>query len=250
MPRMIGGVRRTVVAAAMLALLVGVALAEDATPSSTPSTCPEGCQARIAPIYLWAPINTTSASEGEGEPPTDVTEGVTGLNGAYGIRFEMETGRAIVSISELCVSISHDSTSASGTPTSLSFKASLFEAYGGYRIVDSLSVIGGIRFFGGTLEYASSTTSIDQDINLLDPVVGLWYRPSLSRGWRAELGADVGGFGVGFDISSSASAVFSWRGKRVGWDVGYRALYVKKSTSNEFLETTLYGPVFGFEIYF
>ena len=48
----------------------------------------------------------------------------------------------------------------------------------------------------------------------------------------------------------SASAVLSWRSKRFGADVGYRALYMKKSASDEVLETTFYGPVFGFEIYF
>jgi hypothetical protein len=115
--------------------------------------------------------------------------------------------------------------------------------------VDSLSVIGGIRFFGGQLEYTSSD-SFEQDSSLLDPVIGVWYRPKISRGWTAELALDVGGFGVGFDISSSATAVFSWRGKRIGWDLGYRALYMKKSGSDDFLETTLYGPVFGFEVYF
>ena len=247
--RIIEGFRGAVVPAVMLALLSGAARAQESAAANS-STCPEGCGARFAPVFFWAPINTTSAAEGEGTPPTDVTDGATGLNGALALRFEMETDRATVSIGELYAAISSESTSASGTPTSVSFKMSLFELYGGYKVVDSLSVIGGIRFYGGTLEYTSPASSFDQDANLLDPVVGLWYRPRLSRGWRAELGLDVGGFDVGFDISSSASAVFSWRGKRIGWDVGYRALYMKKSGSEEFLETTMYGPVFGFEVYF
>ena len=243
------GFRKAVIPLSLLVLLSGAAWAEETSTPATSPTCPEGCQARFSPLYFWAPINTTSAAEGEDEP-TDVTEGTTGLNGAFGMRFELETGKATVSISELYLSISHDSTLGSGIPTSLSFKMSLFEAYGGYRVVDSLSVIGGVRFVVGQLEYTASSLSIDQETSLLDPVVGVWYRPQLSRGWRAELGLDVGGFDVGFDISSSASAVFSWRGKRIGWDVGYRALYMKKSGSEEFLETTFYGPVFGFEVYF
>ncbi len=226
----------------MLVLLWGAARAEDAPP--------ESCDARFAPIFLWAPINTTSAAEGEGNPSTDVTGGSTGLNGAWGLRFEMEKGRTIVSVQDLYYSLSRDSTSPLGNPASLNFKMSLFEAYGGYRVVDSLSVIGGVRFFVGRLEYAAPTLSFDQDTTLLDPVVGLWYRPRLPHGWRAELGGDVGGFGVGFDISSSASAVFAWRGKRTGWDVGYRALYMKKSSSDVLLETTFYGPIVGFEVYF
>ena len=250
MPRMIRGLRTAVLPLSLLALVSGAARAEDASTPATPSTSPEGCEARFSPIFLWAPINTTSAADGDGTPPADVTDGTTGLNGAWGLRFELETGRTIVSIQDLYLSISRDSTSRSGLPTSLAFKVSLFEAYGGYRVVDNLSVIGGVRFFVGRLEYTASASSIDLDSTLLDPVVGVWYRPRLSRGWRAELGADAGGFGVGFDISSSASAMFSWRGKRIGWDVGYRALYMKKSGSREYIETTFYGPVAGFEVYF
>jgi hypothetical protein len=44
--------------------------------------------------------------------------------------------------------------------------------------------------------------------------------------------------------------VFAWRSKRFGADVGYRALYAKKSDDSGLLETTLYGPVFGFDLYF
>jgi hypothetical protein len=123
-----GGFRKAVVLVATLALPAGAARAEDAT---TAPTCPEGCGARFAPIYIWAPVNATTASEGEGAPPVDVTDGATGLNGALAVRFEMDTGRAVMSIEELYASISRDSTSESGDQTSLSFKMSLFELYGG-----------------------------------------------------------------------------------------------------------------------
>jgi hypothetical protein len=234
--------RRVFVPAAMLALLGIPARAEDA---STPSDASKNWEIRFAPIYLWAPINSTSASEGEDAPDVDVTQGQTGLNGAYGMRLEIEPGRSIVSLEEMYASITNESTSASGIHRSLDYKILLSE-------LDSLSVLGGLRYYVLRLEYTSTNSSpIDQDGSFFDPVVGLWYRPQISRHWMATVGADVGGFGVGFDISSSVFATFSWRdGKRFGLDLGYRALYMNKSAPRESLETIFYGPVFGLEIYF
>jgi len=240
---------RTVVLPALLALVVAGAWAQD---TSSPTSACDCTEVRFAPIFFWAPINTTSASEGEGNPTVDVTEGNTGLNGAFAARLEIEPGRGILTMGELFASISHDSTDASGRPASLEFKMSLFESYGGYEVVDHLSVVGGIRYYSLRLAYsASAGPSIDQDEQLLDPVVGLFYRPRLSKHWTAAFDADVGGFGVGFDLSTSVSAVFTWRsGTWFGADVGYRALHMEKSDESDSLETTFYGPVFGFEIFF
>jgi hypothetical protein len=242
-------IRTVVVPTAVLALVVAEAWAQDT--SSPPSAC-ECTEVRFAPIYFWAPINTTSASEGEDSPTVDVTEGNTGLNGAFAARLEIEPGRGILTMGELFASISQDSTTASGGDASLEFKFSLFELYGGYEVIDHLSVVGGIRYTSVRLGYsASAGPSIDQDEQLLDPVVGLFYRPRLSKHWTAAINADVGGFGVGFDVSTSVSAVFTWRsGTWFGADVGYRALHMKKSDESDSLETTFYGPVVGFEIFF
>jgi hypothetical protein len=237
-------IRTVVVPAAVLARVVTGAWAQDTSSPASPCECTE---VRFAPIYLWAPINTTSASEGEGDPTIDVTEGNTGLNGAFAARLEIDSGRGILTMGEIFASISHDSTDAS-----LDFKMSLFELYGGYEVVDHLSVVGGIRYYAVRLGYsASATPPIDQDEQLLDPVVGLFYNPRLSKRWTAAISADVGGFGVGFDVSTSVSAVFTWRsGPWFGADVGYRALHMKKSDETDSLETTFYGPVVGFEIFF
>lgn len=226
------------VAVAVLALSGGVAFAEDA------------CEIRLAPVYLWAPINTTSASDSEGGPTVDVTQGETGLNGAWGAKVEMRKGGTTLSVGGWYASLAYDANAE--RQRALDFKVSLFELYGGHEVVDQLSVYGGIRYYNGDLEYSSSTvSSIDQETRLLDPVVGVWYQPRLSKSWTAMVAGDVGGFTVGFDWSASVSGVFSWKPtKHFGLDVGYRAFYMKKDGDSGFLQTTFYGPIFGATIYF
>ena len=241
--------RRVIMPAALLALLAGVALAEDAPP---PQSGTSGCEIRLAPIFFWAPINTTSASDAEDDDPVDVTEGESGLNGAFAARVEVLSGPSMFSVEELYASISYDTSDSSGEQRSLDFTMSLFELYGGREVVDSFSIYGGVRYYSGDLEYTATTTpSIDLEASLLDPVVGVWYRPRLSKSWTAAVSADLGGFTVGFDWSSSVSAVFSWQpGEHFGLNAGYRALYMRKDDDSGFLETTFYGPVFGMEIVF
>src|SRR5262249_39098571 len=50
-------------------------------------------QLKFAPIFFWAPINSTTASEGTSTPPETVTEGQTGLNAAYAGRLEYQWKR-------------------------------------------------------------------------------------------------------------------------------------------------------------
>ena len=229
---------RFVLAIALLGLAPAAALADDT------------CEIRIAPVYLWAPINTTSASDSEGGPTVDVTQGETGLNGAWGAKVEMRKDGTTLSVGGWYASLGYDANA--GRPRALDFKVALFELYGGHRVVDSLSVFGGVRFYDIDLEYSSSTvSSIDQETRLLDPVVGVWYNPRLSKSWTVAVAGDVGGFTVGFDVSASVSGVFSWKPtKHFGLDVGYRAFYMKKDGDSGVLETTFYGPIIGAEIYF
>jgi hypothetical protein len=229
-------------AAASLVLVLPAAAEE--TPSG-------GCEYRLAPIYLWAPINTTTASESETSPPIDVTRGETGLNTALGARFELATGPTRVSLEELYASISYKAAEAGGGERELNFRLSLFELYAGRAVGHDVSVVGGLRFYRGKLTYTSTNVaSIDQEQTLRDPVVGIWYRPRLSKTWTGEFAADVGGFNFGFDWSSFVSAIFTWKpSKHVGGSLGYRALYMKKTGAEGLLKTTFYGPVFGLEVF-
>jgi hypothetical protein len=244
-------------------LLAGVAFAQQADPANVDqgqrppdeSGDPKPAKSwalRIAPIFFWAPINSTTASEGEGAPPVNVTAGQAGLNSAFAARVEYQHGRWMVSGQEFFASVAYDQTGALGTRRELDFDISLLELYGGYGLGHDVSIMGGVRNYRGKLSYTSTNVaSIEQDDNLTDPVVGVWYRPRLSKTWTMALSTDLGGFGVGFDLSSCGTVVFTWQFSRhFGADVGYRAMYLKKVDPSETLKSTFYGPVFGFELLF
>jgi hypothetical protein len=247
----------------LLALVAGAASARQAGPAAGDQSVrasdepgqgqpARDWEIRFAPVFFWAPINSTTASEGTESPPEDLTQSDSGLNAAYAGRLEYRNGPWLGSGEILYGSVFHQATDASGVSTDLDFRFSLIELYGGRELGHDLAVLGGFRHYSGTISFMSSDAPpVDRDDALLDPVVGVSWRPRLSEHWDLALSGDVGGFGVGFDLSSSETAVFTAQFSRhCGADVGYRALYMKKVDSSGTLKTTLYGPVFGFELFF
>ena len=215
-----------------LALFVGAAFAQhpDFSSREEPKQTPnepgqersvKEWELRIAPIYVWARINTTMASEGTGSPPVDVTAGETVLNSAFALRVEFQDGPWLVAAQELFASFSYDTTDASEIHRALDFEMSLLELFGGREMGDDLAIVAGLRHYSGKLSFtASDTAPLEQDDSLLDPAVGVWYRPRLSKSWTLALSVDVGAFGSGFDLSSCGTAVLTWRAsKHVGLDV-------------------------------
>jgi hypothetical protein len=92
------------------------------------------------------------------------------------------------------------------------------------------------------------------DVSWVDPLVGLRWRYQFAPDKQFVVRGDVGGFGVGSDMSWQAVALFDWefcRTQNVAWKavIGYRALSVDYAQGSG---RTLYeydmlqhGPVFG-----
>jgi hypothetical protein len=92
------------------------------------------------------------------------------------------------------------------------------------------------------------------DVSWVDPLIGLRWRYRFAPDKELVVRGDVGGFGVGSDISWQAIAMFDWefcRSESVVWKavLGYRALSVDYSQGSG---RTLYewdvvqhGPIFG-----
>jgi hypothetical protein len=92
------------------------------------------------------------------------------------------------------------------------------------------------------------------DVSWVDPLVGLRWRYQFAPDKQFVVRGDVGGFGVGSDMSWQAVALFDWefcRTQNVAWKavVGYRALSVDYAQGSG---RTLYrydilqhGPIFG-----
>jgi hypothetical protein len=133
----------------------------------------------------------------------------------------------------------------------------LVELDAAWRIGSGFEVVGGVRYsslaaevrVGGEVDRVHGTGSADW----VDPVVGLQVKAPLSRTWSFIGRADVGGFGVGSDLTWQALA-----GARVELSprasllVAYRALYADyehgSGTSYFLYDVLTQGPMVGFTL--
>jgi hypothetical protein len=91
------------------------------------------------------------------------------------------------------------------------------------------------------------------DLEWVDPVVGLRVRHQIAPGKNLRLEGDIGGFGAGSEFSWQAVGVYSFMTQCLGVplraDLGYRALYVDYSENGRFGENGLnvvqHGPLMG-----
>jgi hypothetical protein len=67
----------------------------------------------------------------------------------------------------------------------------------------------------------------------VDPIVGARVKAPIGKGWSLEGYGDIGGFGVGSDFTWMLQARVNWQAsKKVGFGLGYRALYQDYSTGS------------------
>jgi hypothetical protein len=67
--------------------------------------------------------------------------------------------------------------------------------------------------------------SASRDASWVDPLVGLQYNVPISNAWRFNLRGDVGGFGIGSDLSYQILANVRWQaGDTFGVIMGYRVI--------------------------
>ncbi len=91
------------------------------------------------------------------------------------------------------------------------------------------------------------------DLEWVDPVVGLRVRHQIAPGKNLRLEGDIGGFGAGSEFSWQAVGVYSFHTTCLGVplhaDIGYRALAVDYSENGRFgkngLDVVQHGPLMG-----
>lgn len=95
-------------------------------------------------------------------------------------------------------------------------------------------------------------TNLGPGVNLgltrdwFDPIVGFRSVCDLNDKWFLQLMGDIGGFGVGSDLTWQALAGFGYRfSPKLNGLIGYRALGVDYEEDGFKLDTTSYGPIIG-----
>lgn len=120
---------------------------------------------------------------------------------------------------------------------------------------DQWAAFGGARYQSVSAEVSATALSGAQNAAFsvetwVDPFVGARATWPLGDAWTFIASVDVGGFGIGSDLTWSALAVFDWRVSRsVGVVLGYRALdtdYEDGSGDGRFkLDALIAGPLLG-----
>ncbi len=97
---------------------------------------------------------------------------------------------------------------------------------------------------------ATSTTLVDASESWVDPLIGVRWIWGFVDKWSLVTRGDIGGFGVGSQLSAQGLALIDWQPfKYVSILAGYRGLYQdyeEGSGSDLFkFEATIHGPLLG-----
>jgi hypothetical protein len=119
----------------------------------------------------------------------------------------------------------------------------------------ALDALGGARFTqvrnGLSIPLGPSAS---QQATWAEPFLGLRLRGRLGARWEYALWGDIGGFGVGSDVSWQAVGTVSYRFPLFGADAaltaGYRALSQDYRADGFRYDMTVHGPVIGLNLRF
>ncbi len=214
----------------------------------------------IYPVYAWVPFFSTSVTlptippppgGGGSVTPTGSTSG--SFDGAAFAGAEIYKGKWSGMFTFLYAGLSSTRTTPRTTVTAdFIYGQALVE----HEVYKGLSLGGGFRRMALDLTATLDTfPSVSREPGFWDPLLSATYRKQLNRNWRVSAHMDGGGFGVGSDIDIGAAASADWRfSKHFGMTMGGAYLHFENSDTvlrkTLTIKPTMYGPTFGFGIYF
>ena len=233
---------------------------EETAPSAPPSAAPDEPKYQLTP-YLWfSSFKGNVGARGHvAQVDAKFADLIDELNFGALVAFEAKWGRWKFLADTVYLNLSDDR----ATPGPLfsgaqaTAKTFIFDPELGYSIAGSeaamLDVMGGFRVWH--LDNRLELRQGDQRLRAsgtqtwVDPVVGMRLKASLSRKVFVTAKADVGGFGIGSDLTYQLFGGLGLNlGRRLTTVIGYRHLDVDyRRTSGDFVfDTALSGLVAGF----
>ena len=234
-----------------------------ASPANTKSDWDRGPNAWkfiVYPVYAWVPFFSSSITlptipspPGGGGPvtPSGTTSG--SFDGAAFAGAEIYKGKWSGMVTFLYAGLSATRTVPRATLTTDFIYGQAMVEHHAYK---GLSLGGGFRRMALDLTATVATfPSVGRTPGFWDPLLSATYRKQLNKKWRVSGHMDGGGFGVGSDIDIGAAAYADWRfAKHFGMTMGGAYLHFENSntvlTKTLTIKPTMYGPTFGFGIYF
>jgi len=122
----------------------------------------------------------------------------------------------------------------------------------GRRVVDNtrttVDLLGGARawWLGGSLSVPAAGVSLSPSKNFIDPIVAARANHRVADRWTILGYADIGGFGVGSDLTYQIAATANYQvTENLFLSVGYRHLYLDYSDAGTSFDGALSGPLVG-----
>jgi hypothetical protein len=132
----------------------------------------------------------------------------------------------------------------------------LVEPSVGFRIIDELELLAGVRYNNLHLELRGDYPTVpNADFNFWDPFIGARATLPISEVVTLQLRADIGGFGIGSRVSWQVYPYASFGlGKLASIEAGYRVFQTTYNTGSGITEldydVITYGPQLGLTFHF
>lgn len=236
--------KRSTVVCLIVLSLCSIAKAEEESES--------GWKWRLTPLYLWVINLEGDTSIGPINAPINIKLGdvFSDVEGIFTANFEgVHNNRW-----GFLVDFTYLDISTNMPPGTLDFRYIQGEVDGFYRFPlddQSIDFLVGARVYSQDLKLVP--TPVDVSETWADPIVGgRWITP-LGETLSLLVRGDIGGFGVGSDLSWQALGLLDWQPwQHVSISAGIRALGVDYETGSGLdrfkYDVTTWGPLFGISL--
>lgn len=139
-----------------------------------------------------------------------------------------------------------------GAPATGSLSQTSLTLAAGYRTHDTpeltVDFLGGARVWRirGSVEVPLAGISESPSLDFVDPILAVRANAPLGGAWSATVYADVGGFGVGSDLTTQLVATVNYQmGDNFYLSGGYRTLAIDYDDDGTVIDARMSGPLFG-----
>ncbi|MDT8328685.1 MAG: hypothetical protein RQ750_15095 [Roseovarius sp.] len=175
------------------------------------------------------------------------------LDAAFFASAQLRRDRFVAVADVSYASLSREGFVPPGIPASGKISQLAITALGGARVHDSdrltVDLLGGARLWdlGGRVSVPLAGVSIAPDKTFVDPVVATRINAPLIPRLSALLQADIGGFGVGSDLTYQVAGTLNYRaGRRSYVSAGWRHLHLDYDDAGTRFVGSQTGPIIGF----
>jgi len=209
-----------------------------------------GWKKRVMPLYYWSISISGKETASPGDPPADLGGFDFNFEGAFSLNAEVvKDNRWGALLDVIWVDLGN-----TREFTKLNFELLETEADIYYRFPDgnySFDLLGGLRYYDAEARLQPPGAAVRD--TWVDPVVGMRWNWQASDHWALSARGDLGGFGIGSDLSWQALATASWQpNDRFAVTGGLRAMdvdYDAGGLPGKFiLNIRIWGPLMGFSV--